>query len=96
MSDLSWQYGDNNHNEPLALPAKSATMETSGSWHTVTLENGTRFDVPARSILQNLYDENRKLHDMIRKMQQDHREIQGQHQRLISQMRQMQSRLDAS
>lgn len=96
MSDLSMQYGDDNDTEPLALPAKSATMETSGSWHTVTLENGTKFEVPVRAIFQSLYDENRKLHDMMRKMQQDHREMQGQHQRLISQMRQMQSRFDAS
>jgi uncharacterized protein (DUF885 family) len=96
MSDLRSQYGDDNPNEPLAVAVKSATMETAGHWHTITLENGTRFEVPVRAIFQNLYDENRKLHDMIRRMQQDHREMQGQHQRLITQMRQMQSRFDAS
>ena len=96
MNKLSMQYGDDNDVEPLALPAKSATMETSGHWHSITLENGTRFEVPVRTIFQSLYDENRKLHDMMRKMQQDHREMQSQHQRLIQQMRQMQSRFDAT
>jgi hypothetical protein len=96
MNDLSGQYGDDNDTGPRAVPAKSATMETLGLWNTVTLENGTKFEVPVRAIFQTLYDENRKLHDMIRKMQQDHREMQGQHHRLISQMRQMHGKFDAS
>lgn len=94
--DLFTQYGDTPP-ENIVLPSRRNTaVETQGAWQTITLEDGTRFEVPVRSIIQRLYDANQRLHDSIRKMQQDHREMQKQHYRLVQQMRQMQSRFDAS